>query len=498
MSGTWLARAVVFALSVALATGQNPPLLKLKSWDPPYYPPLARQARIQGQVHLEFFVNHLGEVASVNVLSGHPMLAPAATENVKTWRFEVPKDTAPADKRYETVISFELSNEDLGLPDGVNVQTVIESFNYVRVIAATPTIDGVQKHRCPSGKEKIPPVGRGGDDFIEMSRSGCFGTCPVYTVRIHANGIVDWDGRSFVTQKRKDSGNVGSSVARELLDRVSSSEFWELCESYARMITDSATTTFEVRIGDRKKTVSNYADSAPEFVEGLEYAVDEAADTHRWLHGDPREEPLSHIRRDGYGPKPGLTKLMKAAARADAKTVKTLLHEGEDPNAADSSGWTAVMYATTERCEHDGCMESPEAIDLLLAAGGNPNYSSPRGYTPLMAAAFDRRFEVVLVRAGADVNAQDAEGVSTLMILAAHAVTDAIKQALLAGANAKLKDARGRTALDYLLLAGCGRSPLRDPSLSDMSDSGDCEISAGDDNFQRSQRLLKEAMVKTR
>ena len=53
----------------------------------PVYPPLARQARIQGTVILMIVINRSGEVRDVQLVSGHPMLAPAAVEAVKTWRY---------------------------------------------------------------------------------------------------------------------------------------------------------------------------------------------------------------------------------------------------------------------------------------------------------------------------------------------------------------------------------------------------------------------------
>jgi len=54
---------------------------------PPVYPPLARQARIQGTMKLRVIINKLGDVRDVQLLSGHPMLAPAAIEAVKQWKY---------------------------------------------------------------------------------------------------------------------------------------------------------------------------------------------------------------------------------------------------------------------------------------------------------------------------------------------------------------------------------------------------------------------------
>jgi protein TonB len=53
----------------------------------PIYPPLARQARVQGDVVLKAIVSKEGEIKELELVSGHPMLAPAAIEAVKRWRY---------------------------------------------------------------------------------------------------------------------------------------------------------------------------------------------------------------------------------------------------------------------------------------------------------------------------------------------------------------------------------------------------------------------------
>ena len=54
----------------------------------PAYPPLARQARIQGQVMLQAEISKDGTIQNLRLISGHPMLAPAAIEAVKQWRYK--------------------------------------------------------------------------------------------------------------------------------------------------------------------------------------------------------------------------------------------------------------------------------------------------------------------------------------------------------------------------------------------------------------------------
>ncbi len=53
----------------------------------PKYPPLAQQARIQGQVVLNAIISKTGVVENLELVSGHPMLVPAALDAVKQWRY---------------------------------------------------------------------------------------------------------------------------------------------------------------------------------------------------------------------------------------------------------------------------------------------------------------------------------------------------------------------------------------------------------------------------
>ena len=52
------------------------------------YPKEARKKRIQGLVVLKILISREGEVTQAAVVSGHPMLAPAAVEAVKQWKFK--------------------------------------------------------------------------------------------------------------------------------------------------------------------------------------------------------------------------------------------------------------------------------------------------------------------------------------------------------------------------------------------------------------------------
>jgi TonB family protein len=61
---------------------------KLISQPKPVYPPLAKQARISGVVHLAAVINKDGNVIDLAVISGHPLLIPSAIDAVKQWVYQ--------------------------------------------------------------------------------------------------------------------------------------------------------------------------------------------------------------------------------------------------------------------------------------------------------------------------------------------------------------------------------------------------------------------------
>ncbi len=54
----------------------------------PTYPTLARAARVQGDVILSAVIDTNGQITNLQLVSGHPMLVPAALAAVKQWRYK--------------------------------------------------------------------------------------------------------------------------------------------------------------------------------------------------------------------------------------------------------------------------------------------------------------------------------------------------------------------------------------------------------------------------
>lgn len=73
---------------VRIRVGGNVQGAKLLRQPKPIYPPLARQARIQGTVKLQAFISRDGTIQQLQVISGHPLLIPNALDAVKQWVYK--------------------------------------------------------------------------------------------------------------------------------------------------------------------------------------------------------------------------------------------------------------------------------------------------------------------------------------------------------------------------------------------------------------------------
>jgi len=83
--------AMMAGLGVARLRAQDQQLettRRTKSKVQPVYPDLARKMNITGTVKIQVVVAPNGTVKDAKVVGGHPVLAGAALEAVRKWRFE--------------------------------------------------------------------------------------------------------------------------------------------------------------------------------------------------------------------------------------------------------------------------------------------------------------------------------------------------------------------------------------------------------------------------
>jgi ankyrin repeat protein len=165
---------------------------------------------------------------------------------------------------------------------------------------------------------------------------------------------------------------------------------------------------------------------------------------------------------------PALSPVADAAAKGDVATVRTLIQQKADVNAAQPDGATALQWAAyrndiaaaqaltaagadAKKANRDGATPlslaalngSAEMISLLLKAGADPNEKHAKGETPLMFAARNGNPAAikVLLDAKADVNVKESvRGTTALMWAAEQGHADAIRALLKAGANIAAAD----------------------------------------------------------
>ena len=93
--------AIGFVSQTAVAqTAEQSGDRKVKQRVSPSYPELARQTKISGTVKLEATISPSGQVKSVKVIGGHPLLAGAAEDALRKWKYE------PAGGESTSVVEF--------------------------------------------------------------------------------------------------------------------------------------------------------------------------------------------------------------------------------------------------------------------------------------------------------------------------------------------------------------------------------------------------------
>lgn len=89
----------------AQATDQQAAARKVKKRVDPTYPPLAKQYHLAGRVRVEVSVSADGSVVKSRLVGGSPLLAGAALEAVRQWKYE------PGKQETTEIIDFDFHAE---------------------------------------------------------------------------------------------------------------------------------------------------------------------------------------------------------------------------------------------------------------------------------------------------------------------------------------------------------------------------------------------------
>ncbi|HYZ00691.1 MAG TPA: DUF6438 domain-containing protein [Candidatus Binatia bacterium] len=101
---------------------------------------------------------------------------------------------------------------------------------------------------------------------VTLRRGACFGTCPVYQVRLDSDGTVTWEGERFVERLGRYSGQIDVDDFSRLAGFIRRANFFEWEPEYAGNVTDLPDYDLTVAAGGQVKTVrQNGIDEPPDF-----------------------------------------------------------------------------------------------------------------------------------------------------------------------------------------------------------------------------------------
>ncbi|XP_062605610.1 serine/threonine-protein phosphatase 6 regulatory ankyrin repeat subunit A-like [Saccostrea cucullata] len=162
------------------------------------------------------------------------------------------------------------------------------------------------------------------------------------------------------------------------------------------------------------------------------------------IHNECLKLLVSHRAKINLRDSCGNTPLIIATKYGNYEALDVLVKAGCNVNIQNKEGCSALHYASHQA----------GGVNLLLAAGADPNVRDEDNITPLIMAASQGFDEVVksLVRAHCDVNVQNNSAKKTaLHILAWKGHPDCIKDIILGGADVNIYDKFHKTSLWYAI-----------------------------------------------
>ncbi len=138
----------------------------------------------------------------------------------------------------------------------------------------------------PAHHVRMPAIRDWSSLKITLTRSVCFGSCPVYTVEIDGDGSVIYNGERFVAETGQRTARIPRRKVHQLYGAFRKAEFFWLFDKYQAHITDFPSYTVSIAYDGHRKKVLDYAGphiGMPHAVAELEHLIDVTAGTDRWV-----------------------------------------------------------------------------------------------------------------------------------------------------------------------------------------------------------------------
>ncbi len=117
---------------------------------------------------------------------------------------------------------------------------------------------------------------------ITIRRGMCYGMCPDYTLTIHGDGKIEWDGRHFVYPKGFRRAEINPDDVKELVDEFYRIGYFDMKDEYTANITDLPHTMTSIFVNGQTKQVIDYY-GAPQELRQLETMIDDVGGAVNWI-----------------------------------------------------------------------------------------------------------------------------------------------------------------------------------------------------------------------
>ena len=404
------------------------------------------------EIRLHVIVNERGEVESAQAFSGQSdLLASAESMEAKT--------------RFRPFIR-----------DGLPVRAAVEDA--ITIVPPETWLDP---------PVPFPEIRSRKTLIMHLERTGCFGSCPAYSVDVNGNGAVYYTGKGNVLINGRHQGRISQQGMDALVAEFRKANYFSLKDSYVALITDNPAYTTSIEFDGRKKSVKDYVGfkaGMPVVANILEEAFDQISGTEKWVKGNDQTGPaliaekwdfkadtddnralfasvVSHgldsliqlfVSKGAPGvsmTNKGASALVSAAEQGNLGLVKTLLSGESKPSEA-------VLSCALGSAAKSGNLGLVQYLSDRRADVNGPPCGQYSKMTVLMNAVQSGKAEIVqeILTYHPDVNAKDERGFSALAHFLQYAPQESDMAKILdllvsSGADVNSRDAQQETPIFY-------------------------------------------------
>jgi ankyrin repeat protein len=243
-------------------------------------------------------------------------------------------------------------------------------------------IDLVPPERLPKNHVAAPVLQPTSEVVITLQRTGCYGTCPSYTVTVGTDGMV-FEGGGFIVAPGRHRDTIDQDEVRKLAENFVAADFYSMDATYSASVTDNPTYFISIAIDGHTKKVTDYVGSwegMPAVVTKLEEEVDALAGTQRWIEGSEGLVQALQGERFDFQTFQAQVMLKQAASRGRTLTVREFLEAGVPLNPAPApkpeEPYMGIPFEGVGWL--NAASSHPEALQVLINAGASKNDQSDK------------------------------------------------------------------------------------------------------------------------